>query len=1325
MRRLLGVLKSFWLLSFLLWLSAVALCVWWIPRLGASPQLLAISVAIVTAVWLLAIVLRKYRKVRAEQGLETLVQLEVDREAASAASPSGEYEVLRERLKAALGMLKARSGRRSTLSELPWYLVVGHASSGKTSLLTRSGLEASVAGFGTESGTQYCDWYFGTEAVMIDTAGRYVTEEQPAHEFAGFLRLLAKRRRRAPINGLVVVVDLVELLHASPEQNHALGQQLTERIDEYHRALGATPPVYLCFSKADLLPGFIEAFGQMDGQARHRPWGMTFPVDEIRSKGVREAFCQRFAPLVDALRAHVDRQLIEQGQQADSALLRFPDYVAEIKGSLNDFLEPFDLCLNPGQAPLMRGLYFTSALQRGDGLQAVLDDQVSDTFALATSTVNRSAVASTRPERSYFIEGLFQDVLIADRNLVQHHSRNGRRRSLNLWLATTGALVGVGVLGLLASSYWHQRETLIAFDQQVDSAAQASNSDRLEVLHGELARLDREAGSGVPVWQGAGFSVDEDLRPGLEQAYFAALGQQVLEPVAASLGERLNAIGELAATLDLDTRINSSRGSAGGVAASDDDAAADDTESLAERGRGELAQRGGNIRDRLTSRPTLGSVPRSPGELAGRLRGEADYRLRGSVSDAYWGVRQGSRDALREGARNAWRNGLDGLSSSAPAVSEDGPSISETALNRLQPGQVAELIEAYDALKLYLVLTDPVAHPEASFVREALPDAWQQLAQQDPRVRHSESAIRDNVTLYASYLEDGKVPALARDDRLVAQARANLKAFLVDNSPADREYLRLRLAAQAQFPPLTLADMLPEASQPLMYAGEAVPAFFTQRVWQEFVSPELTKTLASDLKVERDWVLDDNDPTQDKAHSKTQFASEVLARYKRDYAYAWERFLADVGIRRFEGLEASREHLTQLSDYQKSPIKSLLQVVDANTRWDSVDVEQRKADDANDDAEEAAQEEDSPGFWQGIANWVSQDGGAAISQVKGLSAMPAIHDGLLAEHFAPVGQLFSADAGSEDEAAQMDRYLLLLRQLKVRLDSLERGDLGKRTKQLAAEMVEGRPNEVTALRNYVAANIDTSRDELVQSLQRLFRDPVEFSVASLNGPISDQLAAAWGDQIATPWNSMVGGRYPVSESSNEASVRDLRHFVDPQSGMLTRFDKSEVGSLADASNDGEPLVDPRITATIAAADDVGKVLESLADVENGFEIMIEPAPNMTSIRLNIDGQEQVYRNGQQLWQRFIWPGEQRQAGTRLDVVTYGGQRITVFDFPSRWGLLRLIDSADVSNLDSARQRFTWYTAAGPVSFIVRNFGGVKLTDLKQVRRLRIPALGAR
>lgn len=108
--------------------------------------------------------------------------------------------------------------------------------------------------------------------------------------------------------------------------------------------------------------------------------------------------------------------------------------------------------------------------------------------------------------------------------------------------------------------------------------------------------------------------------------------------------------------------------------------------------------------------------------------------------------------------------------------------------------------------------------------------------------------------------------------------------------------------------------------------------------------------------------------------------------------------------------------------------------------------------------------------------------------------------------------------------------------------------------------------------------------------------------------------------------------------------------------------------------------------------------------------------------LTVDGQVQDYRNGPQPWQHFTWPGDLKRPGARLEVTTLDNQRYTVVNFPTRWGLLRMIDTAEVQDVDSVRQRFIWQTPAGPVSFIVRNFGGIRLTDLKKVHSLAMPRL---
>jgi type VI secretion system protein ImpL len=143
-------------------------------------------------------------------------------------------------------------------------------------------------------------------------------------------------------------------------------------------------------------------------------------------------------------------------------------------------------------------------------------------------------------------------------------------------------------------------------------------------------------------------------------------------------------------------------------------------------------------------------------------------------------------------------------------------------------------------------------------------------------------------------------------------------------------------------------------------------------------------------------------------------------------------------------------------------------------------------------------------------------------------------------------------------------------------------------------------------------------------------------------------------------------------------------------------------------------------SSIDNATALGRVIDSLSDLSNGFELQLNPTSGLTDIILTIDGQRLHYRNNTQSWERLIWPGDGESVGARMDIINSDGQRHTVFDYPNRWGFLRMIESAHIAPIDNARQRLSWHTYMGSVSFDVRNFGGVKISDLQSIKSLRLP-----
>jgi type VI secretion system protein ImpL len=545
--------------------AAAAVAYFGIDGLLAAGGWLLVGLLVVAAIWLLVVIVRKVRARRAGQRIDAMVNAQAEQAVANAKPAArADAELLRERMGEAVKAIKtSRLGQTrgtAALYELPWYVIIGNPAAGKSTAILNSGLRFPfednrsnvIHGLG---GTRNCDWYFTTEGIVLDTAGRYSVSAEDRLEWLTFLDLLKKHRPRAPINGIIIAASIAELSGSKPEFAIDLAKNLRQRVQELTERLEVHAPVYVVFTKADLISGFTDFFRGLDPSERENAWGATLPYDVSGETDALAAFDSHFDELSDGLREmSLSQMAMARGREVAPGLLTMPMEFAGIKPALRTFIATL-FEENPYQfKPVFRGFYFTSALQEGVAVQPA-SERVSRQFGLPPRAGGEDVVAPA--DSSHFLLGLFRKVIFADRELVRQYSSPGRTRLRYAAFAAAVLALGVALTGW-TWSYTGNRQLVSDVSADLDKAIALqegkvdlqSRIEALMVLQDRLEQLERYR-EDHPVSLGLGLYQGEAIEQTLRREYFHGMRQLMLEPVGTRLEDYLGRVvanaGELRA----------------------------------------------------------------------------------------------------------------------------------------------------------------------------------------------------------------------------------------------------------------------------------------------------------------------------------------------------------------------------------------------------------------------------------------------------------------------------------------------------------------------------------------------------------------------------------------------------------------------------------------------------------------------------------------------------------------------------------------------------------------------------------------------------------
>ena len=545
--------------------------IWWLgplitwngehPLDGTWERLGAIGVLLL--LFLLGFLLRQWRRRRTNAKLMSGMS-------GGPSSSDREVQVLQQRFQEALKVLEdsaKQSGKRSFfkrqqyLYELPWYIFIGAPGSGKTTALLNAGLtfplagkmgQASIKGVG---GTRNCDWWFTEDSVLIDTAGRYTLQQSDetadAAAWQEFLAQLRKSRPQRPLNGVLLTVNIQDLLQQTPADRKEHALKLRTRLQELHQRLGVRPPVYVLVTKCDLIAGFNETFGNLGKEERDQVWGFSFPYDPRGQDNAMQEFGSEFGALEKRLR----ERLLER-MEADTDVLRraaifaFPQQFGGIKGLLGGFLEQvFEGGGSLEERTLLRGIYFTSGTQEGSPIDRVLGT-LARTFGVDTKAASMAAARG----KSFFLSRLLREVVFAEQGLVGENRQvaMARKRRRVLGLGAIG-LVSVLVLAGWGFSFLRNKAyvaEVAARMPEVKAAvdglppATSPNVAPLPQVFDKLLAAPEPGGFAItapPLLNALGLYQGEYLAAGAGLGYRHLLDHALLPRVAQRLEERLRA----------------------------------------------------------------------------------------------------------------------------------------------------------------------------------------------------------------------------------------------------------------------------------------------------------------------------------------------------------------------------------------------------------------------------------------------------------------------------------------------------------------------------------------------------------------------------------------------------------------------------------------------------------------------------------------------------------------------------------------------------------------------------------------------------------------
>ncbi|WP_211450961.1 ImcF-related family protein [Collimonas antrihumi] len=641
----------------------------------------------------------------------------------------------------------------------------------------------------------------------------------------------------------------------------------------------------------------------------------------------------------------------------------------------------------------------------------------------------------------------------------------------------------------------------------------------------------------------------------------------------------------------------------------------------------------------------------------------------------------------------------------------------------LADGGEAQVKVAYAELKAYLMLAHPQRTEPAFLIPHWLASGQPAMASQSILSAGGWHDLRQRlITFHANHLAAHEDWAIAPDAVLAGSARQSLIAVIGLQHSTDVQYQSILDENSSKYQPVSLQTLLGNnSSRGLFSTSATVPGIFTRAAWDERISKAIDDA-DKQRNVDHDWVLSDSAAADQTQATGSELKEALRHRYFADYARAWEIFLNSVQWQNDSTLSGTIDQLTLLADAQRSPLSALFKAI----------------------AYQAGAGTVSQSLSDNLVNKAKQLVSSTDPDPSKATLFNA-DDAPLAAAFGPLLRLSSSNgaaAGSTSANAAMGhrtdmslvRYLERVTAVRLKLQQIMMSsDPDAMSRTTAQSILQGKTSDITDSRDY-ASRVGASVGEQWSGFGRaVFERPLEQTWGVVLRPAAASLNATWRSAIVSAWHSAFSGRYPFVDADNDASLPELARFLRAEGGLIPQFVATQLAGMLERQGDqwvptqgagGNALrLDPNFIEGLNRLTRISNRLFPEGDAKVRFELKPVATGGVTDMRLKSGAQSLHYFNQREEWHPMIWPGEAVTGDSRLEWRTENGGLRSELNADGRFGLIRLLSHAEVTQVDGAQYLLTWQAGGSDgvaLRMLLRSEAGGGPLDVLALRNFVLP-----